>query len=106
MSAGPVDPQAENARLLAKSSVAVAPESGARRGHRGCVCSLGERRDRDQRDQRESSDEFPHDTSPCYGTIVSCNNSGESPCVAVIGKMGLGMNRIIIFLDSLDNQIR
>jgi hypothetical protein len=48
MSGGPVEPQAENARLLTKSLVAVAPESGARRGHRGCVCSLGERRDRDQ----------------------------------------------------------
>src|SRR5215471_7617901 len=58
-----------NARLLAKFLVAVAPECGAGRGHVGCVCSLGERRDGDQRDQRESSDEFPHDTSPCYGTL-------------------------------------
>src|SRR5262249_4369036 len=38
-------------------------------GHVGCVCSLGERRDGDQRGQRESGDEFPHDTSPWYGTL-------------------------------------
>src|SRR5262249_46406750 len=58
-----------NARLLAKFLVAVAPECRAGRGHVGCVCSLGERRDGDQRDQRESGDEFPHDTSPWYGTL-------------------------------------
>src|SRR5262249_59416734 len=51
-------------------SVAVAPERRARRGHGGCVCSRGERWDRDQRDQREGGDEFPHDTSPCL--TLSC----------------------------------
>src|ERR1700730_14589581 len=57
-------------RLLASdlsSLVAITPELGARRGHRGRVCGLSKRRDGDQRDQCESSDEFPHDTSPSYG---------------------------------------
>jgi hypothetical protein len=49
--------------------IAVAAERGARRGHGGCVCSHGERRDRDHGDQRESGDEFPHDIS-LLGNIV------------------------------------
>ena len=50
--------------------VAVASERGARWGYRGCIRTLGERRDRDQRDQRESSDEFLHDTSPYYEALL------------------------------------
>src|SRR5256885_8851218 len=60
-----------NARLALKSSVAVAAERGARRRHGGCASSLGERRDRHQRDQGERGDEFPHDTSPSCGTLPS-----------------------------------
>src|SRR5262249_10262399 len=59
-----------SARLLRNLSVAVASERRTRRRHGGCVCSLGERGDRNQRDQRESSEEFPHDTSPCYRTLT------------------------------------
>ena len=44
--------------------VPVTPECGARRGHRGRICGLSERRDGDQQDQRENSDECPHGTSP------------------------------------------
>src|SRR4029450_1877885 len=99
MSAGPVEPQAENARLLAKSLVAVAPESGARRGHGGCVCSLGERRDRNQRDQRESGDEFLHDTSPWWKTLSCFLQQHGSPCLAVIVEIGLWNDRISIFPD-------
>ena len=69
--------------LAPTSSVAVAPERRARRGHGGCVCSRGERRDRDQRDQREGGDEFPHDTSPCV--TLSCflqQRHGGAPCLA------------------------
>ena len=36
----------------------------ARRGHRGRVHGLSERRDRNQRSQDESSDKRLHDTSP------------------------------------------
>jgi hypothetical protein len=57
--------QAEPLAQVAKLLVAVAPERRARRRHRGCACSLRERRDGDQRDQRDSGDEFFHDTSPC-----------------------------------------
>src|SRR5262245_8035597 len=46
-------------------SVAVRPERGARRGHRGRVRGRSERRDRNQRRQRESSDKRFHVTSPC-----------------------------------------
>src|SRR6266550_2501578 len=80
-----------NARFALKSSVAVAAERGARRGHRGCACSPGERRDRDQRDQRERGDEFPHDTSPHYGTLSSVlqQRHGPLPCLAVTVKIRL-----------------
>jgi hypothetical protein len=44
--------------------VPVTSECGARRGHRGRICDLSERRDGDQQDQRENSDECPHGTSP------------------------------------------
>src|SRR5262249_12449956 len=44
--------------------VPVTAECGARRGHRGRLCALSERRDGDQQDQSENSDEYPHDTSP------------------------------------------
>src|SRR5262249_16126951 len=44
--------------------VPVTAECGARRGHRGRICGLSERRDGDQQDQRENSDEYPHGTSP------------------------------------------
>ena len=43
--------------------VPVTAECGARRGHRGRICGLSERRDGDQQDQRENSDEYPHDIS-------------------------------------------
>src|ERR1700751_5337065 len=62
----------ERKRSLAlKSSVTVAAERGARRRHGGCASSLGERRDRDQRDQGERGNEFSHDTSPFCGTLSS-----------------------------------
>ena len=64
-----------DARLVTELLVAVASECGARRRHRRCVCSLGERRDRNQRDQRESRDEFLHDTSPSEHCPVSCNST-------------------------------
>jgi hypothetical protein len=57
--------------------VPVTPECGARWRHRGRVCGLSERRDGDQRDQRESSDEFSHDTSPCYGTSDAIHRCGK-----------------------------
>src|SRR5215469_11632142 len=69
-------------------SVAVAPERRARRGHGGCVCSRGERWDRDQRDQREGGDEFPHDTCPCL--TLSCflqRRYGGAPCLAVTAEI-------------------
>src|SRR6266508_1544944 len=60
-----------NARSVADRTllVPVTAECRARRGHRGRRCALSELRDGDQRDQRESSDKFPHDTSPCCGTL-------------------------------------
>jgi len=48
-----------------RQSVAVRPERGARRGHRGRVRGPSERRDGNQRSQRECSDKRLHDTSPC-----------------------------------------
>jgi|SRR5215831_4231623 len=76
-------------RSLPKLSVAVASERRARRGHGGCVCSLRERRDRNQRDQRESGDEFPHDTSPRL-TLSCClqRRHGGAPCLAVTAEIG------------------
>jgi hypothetical protein len=61
-----------NARSVADRTllVPVTAECRARRGHRGRRCALGELRDGDQRDQRESGDKFPHDTSPRCGTLV------------------------------------
>src|SRR5262245_50273565 len=57
---------ASGSTLVANRSllVPVTPECGARRGHRGRICGLSERRDGDQQDQRENSDECPHGTSP------------------------------------------
>src|SRR5262249_50798871 len=74
-----------------KLLVAVAPERRARRGHRSCVCSHRERRDRDQRERRERGDEFPHDTSPCCEALCCFlrQQHGGSPWLAVIAEIGL-----------------
>src|SRR5262249_49034535 len=50
--------------LVPKLLVPVTAECGTCRGHRGRICGLSERCAGDQRRQRESSDEYPHDTSP------------------------------------------
>jgi len=55
--------QAETLAWSRTCSVAVVPECGARRRHKGRVRTL-ESRDGEQRDQRDSGDEFLHDTSP------------------------------------------
>jgi hypothetical protein len=64
MAVGPI----RDLRLLTgvcRQSVALTPESGTRRGHRGRVHGMSERGDNNQRGQRESSDKCLHDASPC-----------------------------------------
>jgi hypothetical protein len=71
--------------------VAVASERGARRRHRSCIRSL-DGRDGEQRDQRESGNEFPHDTSPYDEALSWClqRRRDELPmCVADTPEMGL-----------------
>src|SRR5262245_61235014 len=84
-----LEPRAETFACPRTLSVAVASERRARRRHGGCVCSLRERRDRDQRDQHESGDEFPHDTSPRL-TLSCClqRRHGRAPCLAVTAEIG------------------
>jgi len=99
------EPQAERLAWPRKFSVAVVAECEARRGHRGCVCSLGERRDGDQRDKRESSDKFPQDTSPFEETLSRfLQQHGDA--LAVSMEIGLWNDRISTFEDSFGNQLR
>ena len=68
--------------------VPVTAECGTRRGHRGCVCGLRERRDGDQRCQRESGDKYPHDSSPCCGTLsVSPDQDDNRTSLACHGRI-------------------
>ena len=64
-------------------SVAVRPERGARRGHRGRVRGRSERRDRNQRRQRESSDKRFHVTSPCLN-MSSSDATLDAFCIAAM----------------------
>src|SRR5262245_26923760 len=81
-------------------SVAVRPERGARRGHRGRVRGRSERRDRNQRRQRESSDKRFHVTSPCLNmSSRAYGNTLDAFCM-------VAMSPPIFFVSSVSTCVR